>query len=186
MLMNPFTATRIGKVSSLTRRVNKVRKIIADQGSRTDLKILQTIILHSIAGIKKIIKRFSGTTEFRSRLSSSQGMDLSGHGTSRILHWRNKGTPGRKSRRKTVWAIITDSTKSRNIARSRVSNSNYSVGLTTARARKMSRKAQLDALKASEVLQVAKRQIQWDQQAARQRAQQTISWRNKGSCSQSG
>ena len=58
MLMNPFTATRTGKVSSLTRCVNKARKIIADQGSRTDLKILQTVILHSIADIEESNKAF--------------------------------------------------------------------------------------------------------------------------------
>ena len=56
-----------------------------------------------------------------------------------------------------------------------MSKFNYSVALTTVRARKMSRKAQLDALKASEAVEVAKRQIQRNQQAAWQRAQQIIS-----------
>ena len=33
-------ATRTGKLSSLTRRVNKARKIMAEKGSRTELKSL--------------------------------------------------------------------------------------------------------------------------------------------------
>ena len=46
-------ATRTGKLSSLTRRVNKARKIMAEKGSRTELKSLYTVLLQSIPGIEE-------------------------------------------------------------------------------------------------------------------------------------
>ena len=83
-----------------------------------------------------------------------------------------KEHPGERADETPSERSITDSTKSRNTPRSHVTESNYSDASTTARARETSRKAQLDALKASQALETAERQIQRDQQASWQRAKQ--------------
>ena len=168
-------ATRTGKLSSLTRRVNKARKIMAEQGSRTELKSLQTVLLQSIPGIveqsnKVFIELLNSEAELVAAEEwISQAIEKAQSCIEEVkdhLEERADENPSEQS--------VTGTVASRKTPSSRVSASKYSSASTTARAREMSRKAQLDALKASQALGAAERQIQRDQQAAQQVAQQII------------
>ena len=165
-------ATRTGKLSSLTRRVNKARQIMAEQGSRTELKSLQTVILQSIYGIEESNKVFmellnselvAGEEWISQAIEQAESCieEIKAH-----LEERADENPSEQS--------VTGTVASRKTPSSRVSASKYSSASTTARAREMSRKAQLDALKASQALGAAERQIQRDQQAAQEAAQQIL------------